>query len=199
MTEKLKSLRHKKYIGALEFADEAARLVGQFVPRQERGSVTEVPDERMVRYYIAEGLISAPEGRQGASAVYGYTHLLQLLAVKRLQAEHLPIKKIREMVEGKTASALEQIVEGAGPDAARKNSAMLYLESLIKPVPAKALAPVPAAPAAPLTAAKSAWSRIEIEDGLELHVRDDYQLAGDARQRQRLARAVLNALDKQRK
>ena len=61
MTETLKSRKHRKYIGALEFADEAARLVGQFVPRQERGSVTEVPDERMVRYYIAEGLISAPE------------------------------------------------------------------------------------------------------------------------------------------
>jgi DNA-binding transcriptional MerR regulator len=199
MTEKLKSLRHKKYIGAVEFADEAARLIGQFVPRQERGSVTEVPDERMVRYYIAEGLISAPEGRQGASAVYGYTHLLQLLAVKRLQAEHLPIKKIREMVEGKTAGALEQILEGANPHAARKNSAMLYLESLIKPVPAKAFAAIPAAPPASLNAAKSAWSRIEIEDGLELHVRGDYQLADDARQRQRLARAILNVLDKQRK
>jgi DNA-binding transcriptional MerR regulator len=199
MTEKLKSLKHKKYVGAVEFADEAARLVGQFVPRQERGSVTEVPDERMIRYYVAEGLISAPEGRQGAAAVYGYTHLLQLLAVKRLQAEHLPIKKIREMVEGKTASALEQILEVANPSAARKNSAMLYLESLIKPKPAKVFAPLAAAPAASLSAAKSAWARIEIEDGLELHVRDDYQLADDTRERQRLARAILNELDKQRK
>src|SRR5438876_3184694 len=86
MTEKLKTLKQRKYVGAVEFADEAARLVWQFVPRQERGSVTEVPDERMVRYYTAEGLLSAPEGRQGASAVYGYTHLLQLLVVKRLQA-----------------------------------------------------------------------------------------------------------------
>lgn len=199
MTEKLKSLKHRKYIGALELADEAARLVGQFVPRQERGSVTEVPDERMVRYYTSEGLISAPEGRQGAAAVYGYTHLLQLLAIKRLQAEHLPIKKIREMVEGKIASALEQLVEGTNTSARRKNSAMLYLESLIKPAPAQTFAPLPAAPAASLNAAKSAWSRIEIEDGLELHVRDDYQLAGDARERQRLARAILNELDKQRK
>ena len=85
------------------------------------------------------------------------------------------------------------------PDASRKNSAMLYLESLIKPNPAKVFAPVAAAPAASLTAAKSAWARIEIEDGLELHVRDDYQLADEARERQRLARAILNELDKQRK
>lgn len=196
MTEKLKSLKHKKFIGAVEFADEAARLVGQFVPKQERGSVTEVPDERMIRYYIAEGLISAPEGRQGAAAVYGYTHLLQLLAVKRLQAEHLPIKKIREMVEGKTANALEQILEVANTPATRKNSAMLYLESLMKPKLAKASAPMPAAAAASVNTAKSAWARIEIEDGLELHVREDYQLTGDLRERQRLARAILNELDR---
>jgi DNA-binding transcriptional MerR regulator len=199
MTEKLRSLKRKKYIGAVEFADQAARLVGQFVPRQERGSVTEVPDERMVRYYTAEGLLSAPEGRQGASAIYGYTHLLQLLAVKRLQAEHLPIKKIREMVEGKSAVELEQLLEGASGNLARKNSAMLYLESLLKPAPAKASAPLPAPPAAASNASKNAWSRIEIEDGLEVHVREDYKLDEDARERQRLARAILNELDKQRK
>jgi DNA-binding transcriptional MerR regulator len=199
MTEKLKTLKQKKYVGAVEFADEAARLVEQFVPRQERGSVTEVPDERMVRYYTAEGLLSAPEGRQGAAAVYGYTHLLQLLVVKRLQAEHLPIKKIREMVEGKSAAELEQLLEGASGRLGRKNSAMQYLESLIKPMPARRLAPQPAAPAAALNASNRAWSRIEIEDGLELHVREDYRLADDARERQRLARAIVNELDKQRK
>jgi DNA-binding transcriptional MerR regulator len=203
MTERLKSLKQKKYVGAVEFADEAARLVGQFVPRQERGSVTEVPDERMVRYYTAEGLLSAPEGRQGAAGIYGYTHLLQLLAVKRLQAEHLPIRKIRDMVEGKSTAELEQLLEGTGGGPARKNSALLYLESLLKPATAKPSAPPQAAPAAAAaqsaSAAKSAWSRIEIEDGLELHVRDDYQLHDDARERQRLARTIINELDKQRK
>src|SRR5919201_7087229 len=109
MKEGLRALRGQKYIGTIELADEAARLISQFVPRQERGSVSEVPDERTVRYYISEGLISAPEGKQGAASVYGYLHLLQLLAVKRLQADHLPIRKIRELVEGKGEGELERL------------------------------------------------------------------------------------------
>src|SRR5215471_2266633 len=128
MTDKLKSLRSRKYIGAVELADQAANLIDQLVPRQERGSVSEVPDERMVRYYASEGLISSPEGRQGSAAVYGYTHLLQLLAVKKLQADHLSIKNIRELVEGKTERDLEQILEvGSQRRADRpRNSATEY-------------------------------------------------------------------------
>src|SRR5215216_5467 len=96
-----KDLRTQKYVGTAQLADEAARLISRFVPRQERGSVSELPDERMVRYYSTEGLISPPEGRQGPAAVYGYEHLLQLLVIKRLQADHLPIRKIKQLVEGK--------------------------------------------------------------------------------------------------
>src|ERR1044071_7023964 len=114
MKEKLKNLRGEKFIGTAQLADEAARLIGQFVPRQERGSVSEVPDERMVRYYSAEGLISPPEGKQGLSAVYGYSHLLQLLVIKRLQAKHLPIRKIKELVDGKSEAELEQMLEIEG-------------------------------------------------------------------------------------
>src|SRR5215468_11571776 len=114
MTDKLRSLRSHKYIGAVELADQAAGLIDQLVPRQDRGSVSEVPDERMVRYYISEGLIAAPEGRQGSAAVYGYTHLLQLLVVKKLQADHLSIKNIRELVEGKADRELEQLLKLKG-------------------------------------------------------------------------------------
>ncbi|HEU4389536.1 MAG TPA: MerR family transcriptional regulator, partial [Blastocatellia bacterium] len=114
MAKKLSDLRNQKYVGVVELADEAARLVAQLVPRQERGSVTELPDERMVRYYTSGGLISPPEGKQGTAAVYGYLHLLQLLAIKRLQADHLPIKKIKELVEDKSERELEQLLNVQG-------------------------------------------------------------------------------------
>ena len=91
MKDRLKELRGRKFIGTAQLADEAARLVSQIVPRQERQSVSLVPDERTVRYYSAEGLLAPPEGKQGLNAVYGYQHLLQLLVIKRLQAEHLPM------------------------------------------------------------------------------------------------------------
>jgi DNA-binding transcriptional MerR regulator len=132
MREKLKGFRGQKFVGTTQLADTAARFITEFVPRQERGSVTEVPDERMVRYYSGEGLISPPEGKQGLSAVYGYGHLLQLLVIKRLQSVHLPIRKIKELVEGKSERELEQIlgIENENP---KKNAATQYLESLLKP------------------------------------------------------------------
>lgn len=203
MKEKLKNLRGQKYVGTAQLADEAARLIGQFVPRQARASVTEVPDERMVRYYSAEGLVSPPEGKQGLSAVYGYGHLLQLLVIKRLQANHLPIRKIKELVEGKSERELEQLLDpqsAPARNAAREkptNAAIEYLESLLKrPAPRVAAPPAPAiAPPAASASLKSAWARVEVGPGLELHIRDDYRLPDDAKDRQRLTRRILTEIE----
>jgi DNA-binding transcriptional MerR regulator len=208
MGGKINFLRSRKYVGAIELADEAARLLDQFVPRQERGSVSEVPDERMVRYYTSEGLIAAPEGRQGSAAVYGYTHLLQLLAVKKLQADHLSIKNIRELVEGKEERQLEQIlnVSPHSRTALPRNPATEYLESLLKPSKAQALSrPRVSGRTSGATSgqlqyarvepANSAWARLEIDPGLEIHIRDDYRAPDDPRERQRLGRRILNAIE----
>lgn len=212
MTEALKKLKNQKYVGAIQLADEAARVLDRYVPRQVRASVTEVPDERMVRYYSTEGLISPPEARQGPSAVYGYNHLLQLLVIKRLQADHLPIRKIKELVEGKTERELEQLLdvkharhERDGP----KNAATVYLESLLhkpqaRPVTRLQAVEDLASPAASTGAAStgaassgqaSAWARVEVEPGLELHFRQDYRLPETAKDRQRLARRMLNEIE----
>jgi DNA-binding transcriptional MerR regulator len=195
MGDTLKRLRGKKYVGTAQLADQAARLIDQFAPHQERASVTEVPDERMVRYYSTEGLISSPEGRQGPAAVYGYIHLLQLLAIKRLQAEHLPIKKIRDLVESKAERDLEQLLEIDKRGQKREgpfNSATSYLESLLTSPPRAAPAPV----AESYTEKPTGWRRIEIEPGLELHMREDYRLTDDSRERRRLARRVFLEIEK---
>lgn len=203
MKEKLRELKSRKFIGAVELADEAAKLISDIVPRQGRASVAEVPDERIVRYYSTEGLISAPEGRQGTAAVYGYTHLLQLLVIKRLQADHLPIRKIRELVEGKTAGELEKLI-GIGQRSEKtvrsKNSASEFLESLVTSYRMKQAAPVPIQESLVQSAyaqqsGRLAWTRLEIEPGLELHLRDDYQLPDDARDRQRLARTIMAEIE----
>ncbi len=209
MREKLKGFRGQKFVGTTQLADTAARFITEFVPRQERGSVTEVPDERMVRYYSGEGLISPPEGKQGLSAVYGYGHLLQLLVIKRLQSVHLPIRKIKELVEGKSERELEQIlgIENENP---KKNAATQYLESLLKPrtpEPPMSASPMSASPMSASRKASSrvsasveqasvnAWSRIEVEPGLELHIRGDYRLPEDVKEKQRLARRMLSEIE----
>src|ERR1044071_8719113 len=94
----LERARQAKYVGVAELADEAAKILAEIGPAQERGTVSEVPDERTIRYYLSEGLLSPAEEKQGTASVFGYRHLLQLLVVKKLQAEGLPIRAIREQI-----------------------------------------------------------------------------------------------------
>jgi DNA-binding transcriptional MerR regulator len=208
MAEELTGYRREKFAGVTELADAAARLVSRFVPAQGRGSVTEVPDERTVRYYLSEGLLSPATERQGTASVFGYLHLLQLLTIKRLQAEGLPIRKIRELMEGMGERGLERMlgVEGQARERGAKssNAALNYLESLLTGAPRRspeAAPPPPSSallarpPAAPPTAGGS-WRRVEIEPGLELHVREDYRLPHDSRVRQRLARMILSEIER---
>src|SRR5262245_45243958 len=48
--------------------------------------IREVPDRRTIRYYTTLGLIDRPAEMRGRTALYGRRHLLQLVAIKRLQA-----------------------------------------------------------------------------------------------------------------
>jgi DNA-binding transcriptional MerR regulator len=183
--------RGKKFVGLPEFAAVCERVMSDLGLEQARGTVTNVPDERTIRYYLAEGLIQPVDERQGTASVFAYVHLLQLVAVKKLQAEHFPIRKIRELVAGKSELELESLL-GIGTQAkrSRDNEAKRYLESLlapsmsiafgeaVEPEPIKqmrmraAAAPPPVPSSAPDQTA--VWQRLEIEPGLEVHIRSDY-------------------------
>jgi len=56
---------------------------------QANGRVREVPDMRTIRYYTTRGLLDPPAQMRGRTALYGKRHLLQLVAIKRLQAKGL--------------------------------------------------------------------------------------------------------------
>jgi len=163
----------RKYVGLPEFARVSGQLVSELQLEQQRGTVTSVPDERTIRYYLAEGLIQTPEERQGTASVFNYLNLLQLLTVKKLQAEHLPIRKIRELVAGKSEQELETLLGVRGPSG-KNTEAKRYLESLLAPAPNSPPTETAAAPAQHLDASPPSWQRVEIEPGLELHVRSDY-------------------------
>src|SRR6185295_12141658 len=102
--------RGKKYVGLPEFARVAEEILSELDFEQQRGTVSLVPDERTIRYYLAEGLIQATDEKQGTASVFAYKHLLQIVAVKKLQAEHLPIKKIRELVSDRSEQELENLL-----------------------------------------------------------------------------------------
>ena len=76
---------------------------------QPSGRVRAVPDRRAIRWYTTIGLIDRPVGYQGRTALYGPRHLLQLVAVKRLQARGLPLVAIQQELAGATDTQLARV------------------------------------------------------------------------------------------
>ena len=73
------------------------------------GRVRDVPDLRTIRYYTTIGLLDRPAAMQGRTALYGHRHLLQLVAIKRLQARGLSLAAVQERVIGLSNTALGRI------------------------------------------------------------------------------------------
>ena len=109
-TAKLYKHRGRIDIKLDELVGIANELINLVVPRQPSDRVAEILNERSLRYYITEGLIDRPVGKEGTAALYGYRHLLQALIVKALQGAYLPIKRIREILTGKNDRELEAIL-----------------------------------------------------------------------------------------
>lgn len=73
--------------------------------------VRDVPDRRTVRYYTTLGLIDRPAQLRGRTALYGRRHLLQLVAIKRLQANGLSLSEVQQRLYGQTDAELEPIAQ----------------------------------------------------------------------------------------
>jgi DNA-binding transcriptional MerR regulator len=71
------------------------------------GQAGEKLTERNVRYYRTLGLLDAPLA--GAGPGFGEKHRLQLIAVRLLQAQGLPLNRIRELLFGRSLAELRQI------------------------------------------------------------------------------------------
>ena len=58
--------------------------------------------KRTIHYYISKGLLLPPEG-SGVNSLYNDEHLERILLIKKLQAEYMPLNKIREyLIENPT-------------------------------------------------------------------------------------------------
>lgn len=77
------------------------------------GRVSQVPSARTIRYYTSLGLVDRPLGYDGGVAQYGYRHLMQLLAIKVLQAEYMPLPEIHKHLHGRSIEELAEIVQSA--------------------------------------------------------------------------------------
>ncbi|AWS41978.1 MerR family transcriptional regulator [Streptosporangium sp. 'caverna'] len=110
------------------------------------GRVRDVPNERLIRWYSTIGLLDPPSARRGRVALYGRRHLLQLIAVKRRQADGLTIAEIQAELTG----AADQILEAIAhlPETPDETAATVATRT---PRP-RFWAEPPAAPAASLSA-----------------------------------------------
>jgi len=91
-------------------ADELAETVNQWCERHDvapaSGQAGERISERSIRFYRTLGLVDPPaNGGQG----YGEKHRLQLMAVRLLQAQGLPLNRIRDLLLGRKVDELEQV------------------------------------------------------------------------------------------
>jgi hypothetical protein len=86
-------------------------------PARANGRVRDVPNERLIRWYVTVGLVDPPLSRRGRVARYGRRHLLQLVAVKRRQAEGRSLTEIQAELAGATDEALAAVarVPDTGP------------------------------------------------------------------------------------
>ncbi|MEP6786912.1 MAG: MerR family transcriptional regulator [Acidobacteriota bacterium] len=110
MSGSLSESTNTEYQGVKELADAAERFLRSAGPSQEKGTVTEYPNERTVRFYLSEGLLPPATEKRGATSIFCYQHLLSLLVVKKLQADGLPIAIIRQLITGKSESELEALL-----------------------------------------------------------------------------------------
>jgi hypothetical protein len=78
-------------------------------PVRANGRVRDVPNERLIRWYGTVGLVDPPLSRRGRVARYGRRHLLQLVAVKRRQAEGKSLAEIQAELAGAPDDALAAV------------------------------------------------------------------------------------------
>ena len=85
-------------------------------------------NERLVRYYVAEGLVARPK-RIGRDAEYGYLHLLQFLAGRFLVDAGFPMQKVAPYLASLEVAQLEALVMNK----TKPNMAELLVASFASP------------------------------------------------------------------
>lgn len=71
------------------------------------GQAGEAVTERSIRYYRTIGILDAPVS--GGGGGFGEKHFLQLVAARILQSQGVPLRRIREMLFGRSLEELRRI------------------------------------------------------------------------------------------
>ncbi|AGA27668.1 helix-turn-helix domain-containing protein [Singulisphaera acidiphila] len=92
-----------------ELGSKAAEALAIDYDGPPNDRIRDVPDRRTIRYYTTLGLIDRAAEIRGRTAYYGPRHLMQLAAIKRLQARGLSLAEVQRQIVGLTSAGLAQL------------------------------------------------------------------------------------------
>jgi DNA-binding transcriptional MerR regulator len=92
-----------------ELSARIALALSQASLSQDSGRIRDIPNARTIRYYTTIGLLDRPLAFDGRTALYGPRHLLQLIAIKRLQSQNQTLEEIQHRLLALSDDALSQI------------------------------------------------------------------------------------------
>ena len=94
-----------------ELTDRVAAALAVGYRGQSSGRVRDLPDQRAIRWYTTLGLVDRPAAMRGRTALYGRRHLLQLVAIKRLQAAGRSLAEVQEELAAASDERLERVAD----------------------------------------------------------------------------------------
>jgi DNA-binding transcriptional MerR regulator len=199
-SDPLHALREYRNLAPWNLRDLAA-VVGAVL---EASAVTPInaaaramPSERTIRFYVTRGLVSPPEGR-GTAATYSYRHFLQVLHIKLRQMEGATLGGLEKEMQELTGDVLERKAAGAlgaslpAPD----RLALRGRNGLPRGRSGRALSSWLTREPEGEPGRATAWRRIPVARGVELHVDADHPLVRLGPDDGSLAAAIQQALAK---
>lgn len=192
--QNLREYRHLAPWNLRDLARLAAAILEAAAVRPVNTAAAALPSERTIRFYVAKHLVGSPEGR-GTAAIYSYRHLLQVLAIKLRQMEGATLTALADEMATTSGDVLERRVASALGSGLPRPSVLPLFGGTAQPRGrAGQIFREPAGTNTPPTSSVTAWHRVPVADGIELHLRGDHPAATDRALADRLVEATSLAL-----
>lgn len=144
------------------------------------------PNARQIRYYCTLGLLDKPRTERGRQVRYGEKHLMQLLAIKKLQQAGMSLAEIQPVLAGATERELRKLIgwshrEGTPapiPSPPPRQETPFWMERPTAPAVEAAFEPL--------------W-RLELAPGVHLHLEGPTASRLGEKERQLLAQTMSQA------